>query len=125
MEIFKSSLCYNRKVISDNKHEYRMSYLSLYKYDKTASLYLDKYMKNRSSEIPENYMMIFDKYSITYKVITSLYILRDNLKRLLSRIKSFLFKNSMEATLESLKNIDTIKTRDYYNGYETEETIEV
>ena len=122
MEIFKGRPYYKRKTVGDAQHKYSLDY-TMSKVDKTASLYLDRMLTTK--HVKDHYIVLFDQYTTEYKVLTTYYKIRESLRMLKLRLKALLFKNSLEATVESLKDVDPVRIRTWGEVGKHDELIEV
>ena len=123
MEVFKGRPYCRSKSCIDSENTYSINY-TLYRADKNSSIYLDRMYSTK--HVQEHYIIICDKDTIEYKYLKIYYNTKEYLRRLKLKIKTLLFRTSLEATVESLQSIDPVVNRGW--GYEKskhDELIEV
>ena len=121
MEIFNGSASCWKKEVGDSQHSYSMSYFRISKENKEKSAYMERFV---GKNMPDHYVIIYDKYSSSYKLIKTIYRIQEFFLQTKLRLKAFLFKSSTEATIESLRNVDKVRVRSWQDN-KHDELIEV
>ena len=105
MEIFNGSASCWKKEVGDSQHSYSMSYFRISKENREKSAYMERFV---GKHMPDHYVIIYDKYSSSYKLIKTVYKIQEFFLQSKLRLKAFFFKSSTEATVDSLRNVDAV-----------------